>query len=147
MFANDKWSRPFRELHDALLAMQLTCILQCFIIVLEPFHHHSVHALCVFNLYIEVSDKVTRKVILCQSKEKLMFIDGIGMVNQHVNKAHIAFSVELNRLNRVAIVEHFTASFPYICHVKLSPMQGLSSLYTIDYHARHLAKSAFWMRG
>ena len=123
--------------------MQMTCILQRLIIVLKTPDYHSVHAFCLFNLYFEISDEITRKVIFCQLKEQLVLFDWIRVVNQHIDEVHIAFGTQFNSVYRVAVVQHIAAPTPYRWHVELGTTQLFSSLHAVDNHTRHNAKLAF----
>ena len=133
--ADDDGAALSEQSYDALLLVEGTGILQCFVVVSESGYLHEVQSAVFFDVDVEVAHHVVGEVVFCQLIEQLVFVERVGLVGNHEDEVDIAVGRELARGNGVAVGQDGGATFPDTAEVELAALQSAACLYSVDYHA------------
>ena len=68
------------QTQNVLVGVQLSCILQGFVVALESADNHSFQSLHLFCRNLKISYEEVREVVFCQLIQQLVLIDRVRLV-------------------------------------------------------------------
>ena len=69
--------------YDALLIVELSCVLQGLVVVSESGYSHPVQSLCRFYHDVEVTHHIAREVIFCQFVQQFVLVHRVRIVCEY----------------------------------------------------------------
>ncbi len=115
-------------------------ILSSFLVVAESTELHAVESLMRFDGNVKTTCQVSGEVEFRHLKEKLVFVDGVRIVDKHEEERRILFLREILYLRGVLTATCHGTVIPYVDQVKLTPLRFPSRIHAIDNHACHLTQ-------